>query len=283
MEVAQIAAATLVVDHLPKVLGAPSLHKSALVQAVIPFYGVTWNRKILTSITTHRPNYELGRLKRSEFPKAEYVRLTDFLLQAYQAHGLFPPGTEEWKLLAERFRLNPPHEWGEIAAVAPFLQGRGASTPLQLSEVLPGGLEALCKDAPSPLLARSLWGISRSTFCQAASSSFSLPEHKSFFRWTHSSDNQKTRQTSGQGPQAVHPPFASVAEAEILRGNGPIPKNPEAIRRETATQNAGQLRHELYPGQPTYAGQRVFASYRVSFSMLHSFLQPTQCQTVSTD
>ena len=180
MEVAQEAAATLVVDHLSKVLGAPTLHKSALIQAVIPFYGVNWNRKILTAITTNRLNHELNRLKRADFPAKEYERLADFLLMAYQAHGFFPPGTEEWQMLAERFRIDASHEWDEIAAVIPFLEGRGFISPPQLSDVQPVALEALCKDGQSPLLIRSFWSVARSTYCVAASSAFTLPEHKSY-------------------------------------------------------------------------------------------------------
>ena len=180
MELAHTAAATLVVDHLSKVLGAPSLPKSAIAQAVIPFYGVNWNRKIITSITTNRTNYEMGRRRRSVLPLKEYERLVDFLLQAYLAHGLFPPGMEEWKLLADRFRLATSHEWEEIAALMPFSQARGISTPLQVSDIPPDGLDALFGACPSPLLIRSFWRIARATFAQPAAPTFSLPGHKSF-------------------------------------------------------------------------------------------------------
>ena len=120
MDAAQIAAASLVVNHLSKVLGAPILPASAITQAVTPFYGVAWNRKELTSITTNRTNYEPGRLRTSALPTREYGSLRDFPLQAYLARGLFPHEMGERKLLADRFRLNTSHEWEAIAAAMPF-------------------------------------------------------------------------------------------------------------------------------------------------------------------
>ena len=179
-EVAQTDAATLVVDHLSKVLRAPILPKSAILQAVTPFYGVAWNRKVLTSISTNRANYELGRLTRSVCPESEYVHLRDFLLQAYLAHGLFPSGTEEWQRLADRYRLDSSHEWEEIAAVTPFLQSRGILTPLQLPAIPAEWIEALCQGGPAPRNVRSFWSISRATFCQPASPRFPLPGRKAF-------------------------------------------------------------------------------------------------------
>ena len=178
VKIAQAAAATLVVDHLSKVLGAPSLPASALTQAVIPFYGVNWNRKILTHITTNRMNYELGRLRRPRLPQKEYESLKDFLLQAYSARGLFSPGMEEWQLLADRFRLDSTHEWEEIADLMPFSTSRGIEKPMQLSNIQPEGLEALCASGPSPLLIRSFWSITRTTFSTPAASTFSLTSHK---------------------------------------------------------------------------------------------------------
>ena len=76
--------------------------------------------------------------------------------------------------------LTPPNEWEEIAAVAPFVQSRGILTPLQLSAIPAEGIEALCQSGPAPRIVRSFWSISRTTFCQPASPSFPLPEHKAF-------------------------------------------------------------------------------------------------------
>ena len=87
---------------------------------------------------------------------------------------------EEWQRLADRYRADFPHEWEEIAAATPFLQSRGISTPLHLSDIPADGLEALCKEGPAPLIIRSFWSISRAAFCQPASSCFPLPEHQSF-------------------------------------------------------------------------------------------------------
>lgn len=272
MEVAQTAAATLVVDHLSKVLGSPSFPPSAIAGALTPFYGVTWNRKVLTSITTNRMNYELGRLRRSSCPAGEYDRLTAFLLQAYLAHGLFPPGAEEWQMLAGRFRLNSSREWGEIASCVPFLGERGVSTPVQLSNLPAEALENLRQGSPAPLIIRSLWSIARTTFCRAASSSFPLPEHKSF------SGSHLIRAIARHSAQAARGRKLTVhlsprlRKLKNFRKVGPCPEDQEDGWGEAYAQHAGQLYTERDPGQSAQTGPRLTPVLGLSFPMLHRFL-----------
>lgn len=86
----------------------------------------------------------------------------------------------EWKLIADRFRLDAPHGWASILAAATFLLGRGLATPAALAALPAEGLEALCLNVTHDALVRTLWGVARCTFPPPASSSFLIPPHQEF-------------------------------------------------------------------------------------------------------
>ena len=100
--------------------------------AVRAVYGIRWNRAALTSLTTGRINYDLARLRNSEFPEMEYERLPTFLKGAYAASSAFPADLLEWRTIAGQIRIDLSAGAGAVLTSATFLLAQGLSNPLHL-------------------------------------------------------------------------------------------------------------------------------------------------------
>ena len=178
IDLARAESAIIILDDLTKKLGTIGLSPSAIPQLLIPLYGITWNRRVLAAVTTKRINQLCQLLRHLKLKCSEYERLTAFFKQAFITAAQLPPEFREWEVLAERFRLDLQYGWPNILAVLTFLAARGLPSPQLLAGILPEGLEPLCSGTEQPGLLRSFWGITRTTFAPASSSSsyMVLPE-----------------------------------------------------------------------------------------------------------
>ena len=171
IDLARAASAVIILDDLMKKLNTAGLLPSAIPPLLIPVYGITWNRRVLAAVTTKKINDLCKQLRNLQLKRSEYDRLTAFFKQAFITAAHLPPEFREWEVLAERFRLDLQHGWPNILATLTFLAARGIPSPQLLAQIESAGLEQLCAGSQYPALTRSFWGITRSTFAPAASSS----------------------------------------------------------------------------------------------------------------
>ena len=157
--------------HIIQTAGRPGPVTCGFPQLLIPIYGITWNRRISGMVTTDRINKLMRLMRNLGLKQSGYDRLSDFPQRAYATSPVFPPELLEWQILAGRFRLDEPHEWASVLASVTFLAGRGFSSPKQLADIAPAGLETLCGASDFAAITRQLWGVARATFAPATSSS----------------------------------------------------------------------------------------------------------------
>lgn len=168
---ARAEAAIVALNDMNKKLGAIGLQASAIPQKLISIYGITWDRRVLMGVKTDTINKLMQRLRNLQLKQSEYDRLTPFFQQAFLTASAFPPDLSDWGVLAEIFRLDLQHGWKKVLAEVACLSSRGVSSPQLLSEVQSAGVEVLRINTETAEIARSLWGIARTTFAPAASSS----------------------------------------------------------------------------------------------------------------
>ena len=90
----------LVWGHLARQVAGPTATSVKLARALVPVYGVTWNRAVRTSDAVGGTN-EINRvfclLRNPPLVRSEYGRLVAFILEAYTYSSLFPPELSEWR------------------------------------------------------------------------------------------------------------------------------------------------------------------------------------------
>ena len=127
-------AAGLVWGHLERQVADPDASAAKLARALVPVYGVTWNRAVITSDAvggTNEINRVLCLLRNSNLVRSEYDRLAAFMLQSYSHSSLFPPEMSEWRELAQRHRLEMHFAWGQLLATSLQLASAGFSAAFQ--------------------------------------------------------------------------------------------------------------------------------------------------------
>ena len=119
--------------HLARQVADPEASAANLDQAIVPVYGVSWNRTVITSQAVGGAN-EINRspclLRNSNLARLEYDRLAAFMLQSYSHSSLFPPEMGEWREIAQRYRAElhfpwinywlPPFSWWRLAPPCPL-------------------------------------------------------------------------------------------------------------------------------------------------------------------
>ena len=141
-------AATLVWNNLARQVSLRSSTRAQLLAAVIPVYGVAWNKAVTNHLTTNRSNDILTLLRRAElFPRKEYDLLASFMKGAFAAAGSFPPDMLEWRTIAESFRLGTSFGWDTILAARTQLAASGISLPFDLSRIAPAEAHQMARDS----------------------------------------------------------------------------------------------------------------------------------------
>ena len=71
----------------------PKATARSLMSAILPAFGISWNRDIIQSLTKNAVNNLLLKLRNSPLPRAHYDKLTDMFKTAYcHPYSLIP----EW-------------------------------------------------------------------------------------------------------------------------------------------------------------------------------------------
>ena len=169
------AASDIAWSHLARTIGC---HTTAqLRQAVLAVSGIRWSGAVLNAIAANRINFELSRLRNSEFPEREYERLSSLLKESYAASSAFPPELLEWRTLAIQLRLDVAHGWDALLNVANFLQSKGPTTPYHLGVLSPAEFRPFSETSPNGAILRAFWASARSSNASPTAGTVLVPYH----------------------------------------------------------------------------------------------------------
>ena len=137
--------------------------------ALIPVFGIRWNKKGITIIDTR----EIGRLlcmfRNSNLPRTDYDRVAGLFKLSYFIPAVFLPELEEWRVIADRYRLDKRHTLPELVAAATLLAAAGVEHPSALDVLGPAAFEQLINDFDGKAAARAFWRTARLASSTAAS------------------------------------------------------------------------------------------------------------------
>ena len=114
--VAAVAAAILVLKDLNRVLNNTKASSIELTVAVIPLFGISWNREVCQRAGDL--NKLLCRLRNSLLAPATYLKAKELFAEPSGLIGPVPPNWEQWMSVIGKFELdnsNNVESWREIA------------------------------------------------------------------------------------------------------------------------------------------------------------------------
>ena len=140
---AVIAAAHLAFDHAWQAAFAPNATARIISVGRDPLFGISWNKKIIISTKTNRINELLATVRHSATHRPDYDRVADLFKLAFFTPANFLPEWEEWRTIADRYRLDRRHPWPVLAtAVAQFITDE-VNAPLELARFEAAGIEQM--------------------------------------------------------------------------------------------------------------------------------------------
>ena len=120
-EVATVAAASLVLDQLSKIISDKHASNNKLSVALVPVFVIRWTAATIRKISGRRLCGILALLRNSNLSAANYKRVSQFWKNAFRNGCLcFPNDWGVWRSLLERFDLDdatplrermPPVQW----------------------------------------------------------------------------------------------------------------------------------------------------------------------------
>ena len=226
LDTAAAAAGKVIMGKLNRQLGQRDISARELSRALIPLYGITWNRAVINLVVKDSINNLFVRLRNSPLPRAEYDRLSTFFKKAYATACSLPPDMVEWRVLAERFRSEMSLGWTVILSAVTSLAGKGIEKPLDLAEVPMSAVFALCEGTPHPQAIAALWSVSRSCLKGGTSADHLIPPHKFLTRESltkalkrHTRQFQESGKLQVRVRNRVHLPgtFAKMGPAQKIQ------------------------------------------------------------------
>ena len=169
-----IAAASLVMGSINKAANDPKASARSLPRALVPAFGIAWNKEVTQALPRDSPNKLLLKLRNSPLPRWHYDRLADLFKAAYAHPYSLIPEWDEWKHLADSCVLDRRFSQGEIATSISFLTAKSVPGPGALAILDAGAVEVIAGAAPSAGPVRTLWRLAR-TSMTAVSSNEHLP------------------------------------------------------------------------------------------------------------
>ena len=144
---ATLEAANLAFDYAWRRVFDEQAAAQSISLADAPLFGIRWSKKIIAALdrrqNNRRGNQLLAKVRNSALPRIEYDRLGDLFKRAYFAPGDFLPEWEEWRTIADRYRLGRRRSWAILAAVVSQLISAGVNSTLELAAIEPAALEVL--------------------------------------------------------------------------------------------------------------------------------------------
>ena len=168
------AAASLVMDSINKAANDPKATARSLANALVPAFGIAWNKEIIQALPRDSPNKLLLKLRNSPLPRWHYEKLADLFKAAHAHPYSLIPEWAEWKNLADSFMLDRRFSQEDIATSISFLTAKSVPDPGALALLEAGAVEVLAGAAPNAGPVRTLWRLAR-TSMSAISSNEHLP------------------------------------------------------------------------------------------------------------
>ena len=129
--------------------------------ALVPLFGISWGKKITTAVKTYRINELLAKIRNTAAPRVDYDRIAELFKVAFFTPSEFLPEWEEWRTIADRYRLDRRHPWQVLAAsVSQFISDE-VNSPFDLAALEVAAAEMAILSFAGKTEARDLWRASR--------------------------------------------------------------------------------------------------------------------------
>ena len=156
-------------DHAWQTAFASNATAHSISVGLVPLFGIRWSKKIIIAIKTHRINELLAKVRHSAIPRPDYDRVEDLFKLAFFTPTTFPPEWEEWRTIADRYRLDRRHPWPVLAAaVAQFITAE-VKSPFELACFEAAGIEQMIASFGEKAALRHLWRAARLQAVKASS------------------------------------------------------------------------------------------------------------------
>ena len=161
MNLAISSVASLVMDSMNRAANCQMATARSLSAAILPAFGVRWNRDVTRAIASNRINELMLRLRNSPLRRLRYDKLPDMFNTAFCNPYSLIPEWAEWKHLAYSYMLDRRFPQEAIAQTITFLSDRCVSDPGALAILDAVAIETMAADAPNAGPLRTLWRIPR--------------------------------------------------------------------------------------------------------------------------
>ena len=155
--VAVAAAAKLVLKGVDSILADPRSSAKSLSEAVMPIFGLRWNREVCERLGSSVINRMLYRLRNSLLPPEAYRRTKELFSEAINLQGPIPPHWQEWLTIIEKFELDNTTDLEVWRDVIFDLRALGFETPLELSQKSVQAISQIVAHLTRATEARNLW------------------------------------------------------------------------------------------------------------------------------
>ena len=172
MDLAIAAASALVMESTTKAANRPAASSRSLATAILPAFGISWNRNVTNAVARGWINNLLVKLRNSPLPRIRYDKLAALFKTAFCKPYSLNPEWDEWKQLADAYMLDRRFPQETIAQTITFLSARSIPDPGALAVLDASAIETMATAAPEAGPLRTKWRLSR-----AATAALAPNEH----------------------------------------------------------------------------------------------------------
>ena len=155
--VAVTSAALIVLNETNKVALNPRTSSKELIRAIIPLFGIRWNKEVCQKVGGRDITNLLYRIRNSKLSPSSYQKVSELFNTACSLVGPLPPNWAEWLNIIENFELGNSTStelWREIVN---DIRAIGFESPLMLAGIrIREATQTFC-DLSKPMESRLLW------------------------------------------------------------------------------------------------------------------------------
>ena len=122
---ATIAASDLVLKNVERTLRDTSTPINRIRAALVPLFGIQWNKQVICGLAANRFNDILKKLRNRGIDTTSYDKLAALWQDAFTVSTAQPPKWKMWVPLIQRFRLPERFTWPTIHEELPLLHQKG--------------------------------------------------------------------------------------------------------------------------------------------------------------
>ena len=156
--IAVAEAAKIVLKEANKVICDPKASNTALSTAILPLFGIRWNKETCQRVGKDGELTKLlYRLRNSQLAPAAYQKVSALLNEACALDGPLPPNWVQWLDVIEKFELDSSNSISEWRDVVQDIRALGIESPWGLSAKNIGTITQIVAHLERAPLARNLW------------------------------------------------------------------------------------------------------------------------------